>query len=114
MLRRGIGENVKVWVKEWKLSNQVRHTAESLGIAYSQFKSTSSITPWLVYKLPRFLDPSFLRLIQAIHGEDAGLRVQLTEQVNELPIETRKDLAFQAADLIHLFPDEPKGPWIAE
>lgn len=113
-VERGIGENVKVWVKEWKLSNQVRHTAESLGVAYSQYKIMFSITPWLVYKLPRFLDQSFLRLIQAIHGEDAGLRMQFMEQVNELPIKNRKDLAFQAADLIHLFPDEQKGPWIAK
>ncbi|WP_246363724.1 CCA tRNA nucleotidyltransferase [Halobacillus locisalis] len=113
-VEKGIGENVKDWVKEWKLSNQIRHSAESIRMAYKEFQLTSSITPWLVYRLPRSLDQSFVRLIQAIHGEDHRWQVQLSEQANELAIENRKDLAFQAADLIQLFHDEKKGSWIEE
>ncbi|MFD2925785.1 CCA tRNA nucleotidyltransferase [Halobacillus naozhouensis] len=98
------------WVKSWKQSNKVKRDSFSLAQALREFRKKDEVTHWLVYQLPEHLLISFVQLLRAL-----GYRIEeqcLTNVAAKLPIQSRNDLAFGAKDLIQLFPQKPKGPWI--
>ncbi|KHE72384.1 CCA tRNA nucleotidyltransferase [Halobacillus sp. BBL2006] len=111
---RRSNSSVKEWVEKWKLSNRCRREAESLMEGLEEYERKRSISPWLVYKLPENLFPSFDRLLRAGTGYDQGFLTKMREVLFQLPIRSSNDLAFQAKDLINLYPDQPKGPWISQ
>ncbi|WP_173916319.1 CCA tRNA nucleotidyltransferase [Halobacillus sp. Marseille-Q1614] len=103
--------SVNDWVKQWKLSNQVKREAVQLSSAIEQFKKGEK-QAWIVYKLP---DPLISRLIEV--GFALGYEIngeELTDEHRKLAIKDRKDLAFQAEDLLQVYKDQPKGPWIGK
>ncbi|ARI77272.1 CCA tRNA nucleotidyltransferase [Halobacillus mangrovi] len=105
---------VKEWVKEWKLSNRSKRNTEALLNGLQEYERNSKLTQWLLYNLPSYLYPSFSRLIRACINIDDHLLQKMEEEKFHLPIQARNDLAFQAKDLLLLYPDLKKGPWISE
>ncbi|MGI8315338.1 CCA tRNA nucleotidyltransferase [Halobacillus mangrovi] len=105
---------VKEWVKGWKLSKRSQRNAEALLEGLLEYERNSKLTPWLLYQLPSHLYPSFARLIRARTKMDDHILQKIEKEILHLPIQARKDLAFQPKDLLLLYPDHPKGPWISE
>ncbi|MCP3025879.1 CCA tRNA nucleotidyltransferase [Halobacillus sp. A5] len=98
------------WVKDWKLSNQVKRNSLQLKSAVDSYKYKPIQS--VLYDLPFNLIESFGNVLNAL-----GLKVDPAEfkAVYEgLPIHSRRELNFQAFDLFHIFPLSQKGPWIGE
>lgn len=100
-------------VKAWKCSHQVRRDAISLITAINYYNE-QSVDEWLVYQLTPNYFTSFLRLIHTLHPHDQLSIDMLHKMYKELPIHTRQDLCIRGDDIIHLFPDKRKGPWISQ
>lgn len=101
---------IKDIVKAWKQSNQTFHATKHLVDSVELF-TTSGLTPWLIYQLPDELYDSFIRLVQITSGEQLNDK-QLQQIEKELPIKNKKMIAFSGHDLIKLYPDRVKGPWL--
>ncbi|REJ09705.1 CCA tRNA nucleotidyltransferase [Halobacillus trueperi] len=102
------------FIKSWKLSKDTKKKTIQLLYAYKQYEIEKNVTAWLVYQLDEELFPSFSRLFSALHQEDVNLDKTLMEMKEQLPIPNKRELTFQAKDLLQLFSDLPKGPWISE
>lgn len=105
---------IKEWVKEWRLSNRSQREAEALLNGLHEYERNRKLSQWLLYQLPSHLYPAFARLIRARTEIDDHPLKKMEEETLHLPIQSRKDLAFQAKDLIQLYSDYSKGPWISE
>ncbi|WP_182199396.1 CCA tRNA nucleotidyltransferase [Paraliobacillus salinarum] len=103
---------IKDIVKEWKQSNQTFHATKHLVESVELF-TTYGLTPWLIYQLPDELYDSFIRLVKIDSGEEIN-KNQLQKMAKELPIQNKKMIAFSGNDLIKIYPDRLKGPWLKE
>ncbi|WP_079479979.1 CCA tRNA nucleotidyltransferase [Halobacillus salinus] len=110
----GIGSGVNAWTKAWKLSNQVRKDSEKLDQSLKIFKRHSSTTPWLVYQLPEELHDSFCRVVLSLEIGYSNIQEDLQRVHTSLPIRTKKDLSFESSDLIAMYPNRIRGPWIRD
>ncbi|MCA1009444.1 CCA tRNA nucleotidyltransferase [Halobacillus halophilus] len=106
--------SIKEWMKRWKLSNKERRETEELNHALNEYLIKNRATPWLLYVLPEYLQEAFARVLQAKGLADESILIKLQEGCKNLPILSRRELAFQPQDLISLFADKQKGPWISE
>ncbi|MGP4067834.1 CCA tRNA nucleotidyltransferase [Halobacillus sp. B29] len=106
--------SIKEWMKRWKLSNKERRETEELNNALNEYLVENRVTPWLLYVLPEPLQRAFSRVLQAKGLADESILILLKEGCKNLPILSSKELAFQPQDLISLYADKPKGPWISE
>ncbi|WLR46766.1 CCA tRNA nucleotidyltransferase [Halobacillus litoralis] len=102
------------FMKSWKLSKDTKKKTEQLLHAYRKYENEKNVTAWLIYQLEEELFPSFSRLVSALHRVDKISGEVLTEAKKQLPIHNKRELTFQARDLLQLFTDLPKGPWISE
>ncbi|MYL48489.1 CCA tRNA nucleotidyltransferase [Halobacillus litoralis] len=102
------------FMKLWKLSKDTKKKTEQLLLAYKRYKKDKKVNAWLVYQLDEELFPSFSRLSSALDSEEEDLNEALTRRKQQLPIQEKKELSFQASDLLQLLSDLPKGPWISE
>ncbi|WP_053219422.1 CCA tRNA nucleotidyltransferase [Virgibacillus senegalensis] len=105
----GEGVTLSDWAKAWKLSNRTKKDAEHLyeAIAYSK---KNQLDVWLVYRLPEHLLDNFIPLYST-YVEPIS-RKDVNSVVESLPIRSRKELDVTGEDIIALFPDRQKGPWI--
>ncbi|WP_082234012.1 CCA tRNA nucleotidyltransferase [Halobacillus massiliensis] len=99
------------WIKEWKLSNRVKRETVQLSEALSRFKIGEKLS-WIVYKIPDSLIIPFSRLATAL--ELTLSEEVLLEEHRKLSIQDRKELAFQAEDLLNVLNERDKGPWIGQ
>ncbi|MBH0229565.1 CCA tRNA nucleotidyltransferase [Halobacillus yeomjeoni] len=113
-IRIGIDTTIGNWARQWKLSNKVKKEAEHLFYAFSQFTTNKEVSNLLVYRLPFPLFEAFDRLLQAAGVYEGSLVEVMKNKHEKLPIFSKKDIAFQAKDLIQMYPATPKGPWIAK
>ncbi|MFB1049331.1 CCA tRNA nucleotidyltransferase [Paraliobacillus sp. JSM ZJ581] len=101
---------IKEIVREWKQSNHTFHTTKQL-VESVELYMKSGLTPWLVYQLPSELYHSFIRLVEVTLGEQINEN-QLQQTEKELPIKNKKMIDFSGHDLIKLYPNRVKGPWV--
>lgn len=106
--------SIREVVKAWKLSNATKRDAEHLLQALQTYKKEEKVTASLVYRLPQELNKSFQRLCFARGFNEEKLVEQIMEVSDRLPIHSKSELRFQANDLIALYADRDKGPWIAK
>jgi tRNA nucleotidyltransferase (CCA-adding enzyme) len=106
--------SIQTFVRTWNLSNATRRKAEYLSKAIQMYEEHQKVTPWLVYQLPEDLYESFAKICIAIGGSEELLANRLYTIKRSLPIQSPKDLAFQAKDLISIFNERKKGAWISE
>ncbi|WP_226579279.1 CCA tRNA nucleotidyltransferase [Halobacillus litoralis] len=102
------------FVKLWKLSNRTKKQAEQLCKALKRYEKAQKVTPWLVYQLPEELFHPFVRVCTALGMDKEEFSSSLWGVKDNLPIQTSKEMAFQARHLIALYPNRQKGPWISE
>lgn len=105
--------SVSPFLKTWKRSNQEKRETDQLKEAFTLFTASGNVTRWLAYTLSEPLYRSFARVAEAA-GSAPGTMERLVNQKNQLPIKDRKDLSFESVDLIAMFPDKKKGPWISK
>lgn len=101
------------WVKQWKCSNQMKEEALQLYSAVTEYK-TCGLHPWLVYKLKDAYFNGFVRLVHCLQIDDKLSIQEVTSISENLPIQSKQDIAFNGHDLIRLFPKLDKGPWMQE
>ncbi|CDQ19521.1 CCA tRNA nucleotidyltransferase [Halobacillus karajensis] len=106
--------SVEAFVNHWKLSNATKRKSEHLLSGLKIYENEKKVTPWLVYQLNEGSFASFERVCLALYDECDGLQNSMRRTKKDLIIHHRKELHFQAKDLISLFPARPKGPWISE
>lgn len=108
-----IDSNISVsrWIKDWKCSNKIKQEAVQLIAAFNNYK-TNGLDEWTVYQLTASHYGGFKRLINTIYPNNS-LSEEVLEQIsNQLPIQTKRELAIDGNDLISLFPDVQKGRWL--
>lgn len=101
------------WVKNWKTSNQTRREAHMLIKALNTYEK-EGLHAWLIYKLPVNLQHEFHRLIQIFFPKEAHTFDEINAIWKQLPISSRKDLAVSGRDIVTMFPEKKRGPWIEE
>lgn len=100
-------------VLAWRCSNKVKYDATTLHHAVQTYKQ-QTIDAWFVYQLtPKFF-PSFLRVLDIYEPKHQVTLQHLHELYDRLPIQSRKQLAINGNDLLQLFPNVERGPWIKE
>ncbi|MEN2766198.1 CCA tRNA nucleotidyltransferase [Ornithinibacillus xuwenensis] len=97
-------------VAEWKCSNKVLKNAMHLNEAIRYYKS-NGLDNWLVYVLPPELYKGFSQLIAVLLSEKVDLEA-LTTMHDNLTIRSKKDLAINGNDILEMYPNHKKGPWI--
>ncbi|WP_175559203.1 CCA tRNA nucleotidyltransferase [Sediminibacillus albus] len=100
---------VEMWAKTWKLSNRFKKETGQLLEAINYCKR-NKIDRWLVYRLPPHLFGSFARVYEDVFGSINVADLHALRKT--LPIEQKRELAVTGSDLVHLFPNRNKGPWI--
>ncbi|MBT2214245.1 CCA tRNA nucleotidyltransferase [Virgibacillus dakarensis] len=105
--------DVKVdrWAKSWKCSNKIKQEAEQLANAlfhYQQF----GLDRWLVYRLNTSIFPGFIRLGENLFARFLVTLDDLQQMTEDLAIHSIRELDIDGNDLIQLFPELKKGPWI--
>ncbi|WP_181348281.1 CCA tRNA nucleotidyltransferase [Thalassobacillus sp. CUG 92003] len=102
------------WCKDWKQSNGVYKAAEHLWKQLVYFND-QHLDAWLVYNLHQNLFTPFSRLCEDMFKQDSkAIYSELKRIEKKLPIKTKRELAFGAEDLLAMYPDERKGPWIKQ
>lgn len=103
--------DITTWIKNWKLSNQIKNDSKLLAELLKQYE----IQPkeWVIYQLPEHLDTSFQHLLNLCAGNTITLQ-QIKKMKQLLPIKNRSELSVNGRDLIQLFSNREKGPWIRE
>ncbi|CQR46673.1 CCA-adding enzyme [Paraliobacillus sp. PM-2] len=102
--------SIKDMIKKWKQSNQTYHATSQLVEAMDVYKK-AGLTNWLVYQLPSERYDSFIRLVKVLLAEQISIH-QLNQVETSLPIKNRQMIDFSGNDLIHIYPNRSKGPWL--
>lgn len=103
--------SIQTWVKEWKCSNKIKNETIDLVNALKYYKQ-ASLDPWLVYQLPDHLYSDFVRLIHHVFNDKEIALNDLINLNQKLPIHSKREMAISGHELIQLFPQMKKGPWI--
>jgi tRNA nucleotidyltransferase (CCA-adding enzyme) len=105
------GVSIKEWTRQWKCSNKTKEEALQLHTALTEYINAGFV-PWLAYNLDTAYFEGFIRLVHCL-GLNRELALEDLKNIkDQLPIQSKKDLAFNGYDLIHLFPEVNKGPWM--
>ncbi|HLS60184.1 MAG TPA: CCA tRNA nucleotidyltransferase [Virgibacillus sp.] len=102
---------VSTWIKTWKCSNKTKQAALKLTQALDYYQR-KGLDPWLIYELTPAYQGAFSRLINTLYPSEQVLLKTMTTMNDELPIQSKHDLAINGNDIIDLFPQFKKGPWI--
>ncbi|MDQ0350838.1 tRNA nucleotidyltransferase (CCA-adding enzyme) [Alkalibacillus filiformis] len=100
------------WVKAYKLSNKLKRESLHVLHCYDEYKR-KGISETLVYHVTHDYFVHFLELVFIIDREKIETS-ELTTLFEQLPIQSRSDLAVTGHDLMNMFPSVRKGPWIGE
>lgn len=103
--------SVNTWIKEWKASNQSKRHTIKLVEAVTEFRN-KGLENWVVYQLPSDLYAGFIRVLTALSEHAIPTLQEIRTVASSLPIENRQELEIDGNDLIKLFPDVTKGPWM--
>jgi tRNA nucleotidyltransferase (CCA-adding enzyme) len=104
--------DIRTITKGWKCSNKVLNKAVMLNDAINYYK-TNGLNNMLVYKLLPDLHMAFSRLTEILFTQKVN-EEKLLKLTSNLVIFSKKDLAINGNDIIGLFPDRKKGPWIQD
>ncbi|GEN45136.1 CCA tRNA nucleotidyltransferase [Alkalibacillus haloalkaliphilus] len=100
------------WVKAYKLSNKLKKESLHLLNCYDEYRR-NGINETLVYQLTADYFGHFVELVFIIDQVSIDAS-ELTTLFEQLPIRTRSDLAVTGHDIMSMFPNEKRGPWIGE
>lgn len=103
--------SIKTWTNAWKCSNRTRQEAIILTQAMQYYRKYT-LDEWLIYNLKPTNFSSFIRLMDIFYPRVTIDKSQLIDIYQRLPIHKRQDMSINGHDIIQLFPDIKKGPWI--
>src|SRR5699024_2360930 len=104
--------SIQEWTKTWKCSNRVRQIALEL-IDNLLYYEKYGLNDVLIYQLQKEQIPSFIVLVEILLQEKLLLDTIISRKMN-LPIQSRAELKMNGNDLLKIFPDKQKGPWIRD
>ncbi|SHN19313.1 CCA tRNA nucleotidyltransferase [Gracilibacillus kekensis] len=99
------------WIKEWKLSNQIKKESKKLVQLLSQYPTEA--LRWVVYQLPYHLIEDFSVLTDLCSRKTISQQ-EVIKLRKSLSIQSRKELAIDGNDVISFFPERNKGSWIQD
>ncbi|MHA6251120.1 CCA tRNA nucleotidyltransferase [Oceanobacillus sp. CAU 1775] len=102
--------SIHQWVKEWKCSNQVKREAFEL-IDNLVYYEKYSLDTFLIYQLRDELIQAFILLVKLLFDKEI-IHEDIVTSKMKLPIRSRAELLINGNDLLQLFPEIDKGPWI--
>ncbi|WP_017186004.1 CCA tRNA nucleotidyltransferase [Alkalibacillus haloalkaliphilus] len=100
------------WVKAYKLSNKLKRESMHVLNCYDEYKR-NGINEALVYHLKQDYIVDFVEIVFIVDQ----VKIETSELITlfeQLPIKSRSDLAVTGHDIMSMFPNERKGPWIGE
>ncbi|GGM22983.1 CCA-adding enzyme [Paraliobacillus quinghaiensis] len=103
--------DLRQMIRLWKLSNNTYNAANKLVQLLSQYEQ-NGLNNWLIYQLPESLYVSFIRLIDVLHQENDITLMTIKDVASKLKITSISDVAFTGKDIINLYQNRNKGPWI--
>ncbi|WP_368651940.1 CCA tRNA nucleotidyltransferase [Ornithinibacillus sp. 4-3] len=108
-------ENIAVrrWLKAWNCSNKTKQQINIFIQAYNNLQQTG-LNPWLVYQLPEAMDASFVRLAHQLIPTYEITQEQMQQLRSQLPIASARELEVNGREIMTLFPNLSRGPWIKE
>ena len=99
-------------MRVWKQSNQTFNAADQLVKLLNQYEK-NGLNTWLIYQLPEFLYISFVRLNDVLYQDkDKITLTTIQDGASRLKITSMRDIAFTGQDIINLYQNRDKGPWI--
>ncbi|MGM8365364.1 CCA tRNA nucleotidyltransferase [Virgibacillus sp. W0181] len=102
---------VTEWINAWKCSNNARNEAITLVKALTYFEN-HGLDEWLIYQLPETYMNRFVNLVHILYPT-RKLDIAVVQAMHrDLPINSRQQLALKGDELMRLFPNLQKGPWI--
>ncbi|WP_042145628.1 CCA tRNA nucleotidyltransferase [Paucisalibacillus sp. EB02] len=104
--------DIRTITKGWKCSNKVQKEAVLLNDAINYYKS-NGLDNMLVYKLLPDMHMAFSRLTEIVFSQKVN-EERLLKLKSDLVILSKSDLDINGNDIIELFPNRKKGPWIQE
>ncbi|WP_036688163.1 CCA tRNA nucleotidyltransferase [Paucisalibacillus globulus] len=104
--------DVRTISKGWKCSNRVLNEAIQLNEAITYY-TINGLNNMLAYKLLPDFYMAFSRITEILFSQKVK-EEELIKLRKNLVILSKKDLDIDGNDIIKLFPDKKKGPWIQE
>ncbi|ASN05526.1 CCA tRNA nucleotidyltransferase [Virgibacillus necropolis] len=101
------------WFVSWKCSNQEKRDVKQLVKSIDYYKKYG-LDKWLVYCLRAPYFDAFVRLLNLLYPSELLTKKEIILIHDSLVIHTREELEVDGHDLIALFPNKGKGPWIQE
>lgn len=105
--------SILAFVKEWKCSNKIKAEAMEL-VQAIEYYNTYGLDEWLVYELSNVYFEGFARLVNTICRTKKVDLETINQIYEELPLQSRNQLALNGHDLMELFKEAQQGPWIRE
>jgi|SRR5690625_123506 len=100
------------WSKAYRLSNKEKNKGKLL-VELIQLYRKDQLSKWLAYQLPTSLTEHFIELVELVLEEKIDAKA-LKKIKKNLPIQHRNEILFDGNDLMALFPERSKGPWIRD
>lgn len=107
-------KDINSFSKEWKRSNEQVKMCKTLISGLETLENEKKLTPMFVYKYGKQASKSIVKLYSIVANEDLKrLTLDLQQIINDLPIQSRKELAITGSDLLSWF-NQKGGPWVAQ
>ncbi len=105
--------SIESWSTQWKCSNKAKNIARNIYHALIEFEE-NGINPWLVYGLDKSNFEDFIHLTKLLNMKIITSKEELTNLHHQLLVKSRSEIEIKGDDLLALFPNYKKGPWIQQ
>ncbi|WP_404452829.1 CCA tRNA nucleotidyltransferase [Virgibacillus necropolis] len=105
--------SIKEWFDAWKCSNQEKRDVKQL-ITSIDYYLEHGLNKWFVYCLSASYFDAFVRLINVLYPNHRLTKNEVISIHDSLVIHSREELQVNGHDLISLFPNKRRGPWMQE
>lgn len=103
--------HIQTWTKEWKCSNDIKNKAINLYDALIYYEE-NGVDNLLVYRLQQAYFRPFLQLLKVIWKDTESTLTLLQNKKECLAIQSRNELAIDGHDVMKMFPNKKRGPWM--
>lgn len=101
------------WFDSWKCSNKEKRDAKHL-IKSINYYLEHGLDNWFVYCLQSLYFAGFVRLMNLLFPDIPITEGEIKNVHDTLAIHSRKELQVNGLDLISVFPDKKRGPWLQD
>lgn len=105
--------SVKEWFDSWKCSNQEKRDVKQL-IKSINYYIEHGLDKWFVYCLRAPYIDAFVHLMSVLYPSNKLTENEIISIHDSLVIHSREELEVNGHDLISLFPNKGRGPWMQD